>query len=96
METAARNDPCPCGSGLKYKHCCLKTGGVHQNRRRQQAQWVAIAAVVVAIVVAIFYGTGPGVAVGLVGILVAGALVFFSSPPPPRSGGSPGAINFGR
>mgnify|MGYP006270226359 CR=1 FL=1 len=17
-----RNDPCPCGSGLKYKHCC--------------------------------------------------------------------------
>jgi SWIM/SEC-C metal-binding protein len=19
-----RNDPCPCGSGLKYKHCCLK------------------------------------------------------------------------
>jgi len=22
-----RNDPCPCGSGLKYKKCCLKTGG---------------------------------------------------------------------
>jgi preprotein translocase subunit SecA len=19
-----RNDPCPCGSGLKYKHCCGK------------------------------------------------------------------------
>jgi len=19
-----RNDPCPCGSGKKYKHCCLK------------------------------------------------------------------------
>jgi uncharacterized protein YecA (UPF0149 family) len=19
-----RNDPCPCGSGLKYKNCCLK------------------------------------------------------------------------
>jgi len=18
-----RNDPCPCGSGRKYKHCCL-------------------------------------------------------------------------
>ncbi|PTB17092.1 hypothetical protein C9I57_30045 [Trinickia symbiotica] len=18
-----RNDPCPCGSGKKYKHCCL-------------------------------------------------------------------------
>jgi hypothetical protein len=20
----ARNDPCPCGSGKKYKHCCLE------------------------------------------------------------------------
>lgn len=22
-----RNQPCPCGSGLKYKQCCLKKGG---------------------------------------------------------------------
>ena len=22
--TAGRNDPCPCGSGKKYKKCCLK------------------------------------------------------------------------
>ncbi len=21
---AGRNDPCPCGSGLKYKHCCWR------------------------------------------------------------------------
>ena len=21
-----RNDPCPCGSGLKYKKCCLSSG----------------------------------------------------------------------
>ena len=21
---AGRNDPCPCGSGKKYKHCCLE------------------------------------------------------------------------
>ena len=24
MSTFGRNDPCPCGSGKKYKHCCLK------------------------------------------------------------------------
>lgn len=24
METAGRNDPCPCGSGKKYKKCCGK------------------------------------------------------------------------
>lgn len=22
-----RNDPCPCGSGKKYKHCCLEKAG---------------------------------------------------------------------
>lgn len=21
--TTGRNDPCPCGSGMKYKHCCM-------------------------------------------------------------------------
>jgi len=25
-KTAGRNDPCPCGSGKKYKKCCLKNG----------------------------------------------------------------------
>jgi tetratricopeptide (TPR) repeat protein len=25
MTPAGRNDPCPCGSGLKYKKCCLTT-----------------------------------------------------------------------
>ena len=24
MINPLRNDPCPCGSGLKYKKCCLK------------------------------------------------------------------------
>ncbi len=22
--TTGRNDPCPCGSGNKYKHCCMR------------------------------------------------------------------------
>nr|WP_302931906.1 SEC-C metal-binding domain-containing protein [Pseudomonas aeruginosa] len=21
--SSGRNDPCPCGSGKKYKHCCI-------------------------------------------------------------------------
>ena len=27
-EKTGRNDPCPCGSGKKYKHCCLSDGPV--------------------------------------------------------------------
>ncbi|MEM9732886.1 MAG: SEC-C metal-binding domain-containing protein [Pseudomonadota bacterium] len=26
VEKLGRNDPCPCGSGKRFKRCCLKTG----------------------------------------------------------------------
>src|SRR4051812_9725864 len=29
-DRASRNDPCPCGSGKKYKHCCMKKD--HESR----------------------------------------------------------------
>ena len=38
-----RNDPCPCGSGKKYKHCCEGKRG-----KLTPLQWAAIGAVVVA------------------------------------------------
>jgi hypothetical protein len=31
---AARNDPCPCGSGRKYKHCC---GGQRSTEQANRA-----------------------------------------------------------
>jgi hypothetical protein len=31
LRLAGRNDPCPCGSGLKHKSCCL---GVSERRIR--------------------------------------------------------------
>ena len=30
LKKIGRNDPCPCGSGRKYKHCCLKRA--HDSR----------------------------------------------------------------
>jgi tetratricopeptide (TPR) repeat protein len=32
-----RNDPCPCGSGKKYKHCCLEKDQVAEHARFAQA-----------------------------------------------------------
>jgi uncharacterized protein YecA (UPF0149 family) len=26
MEKLGRNDPCPCGSGKKFKACCMRKG----------------------------------------------------------------------
>ena len=31
MATVSRNDPCPCGSGKKFKHCCLPNQSVDQR-----------------------------------------------------------------
>ena len=28
MKKTGRNDPCPCGSGKRYKHCCIQSEGV--------------------------------------------------------------------
>jgi hypothetical protein len=37
-----RNDPCPCGSGNKYKRCCLPTDETAaRERARQQAPFDA-------------------------------------------------------
>ena len=36
---SGRNDPCPCGSGLKYKKCCLgKTGSDPGKRKAEYAK----------------------------------------------------------
>jgi tetratricopeptide (TPR) repeat protein len=32
MKKAGRNDPCPCGSGKKYKKCCLAESGAAKDR----------------------------------------------------------------
>ena len=31
-EKVGRNDPCPCGSGKKYKKCCLAEAFVHVGK----------------------------------------------------------------
>ena len=33
--TAGRNDPCPCGSGIKYKKCCLRASPTNSASSRQ-------------------------------------------------------------
>jgi len=45
MKKPGRNDPCPCGSGKKYKQCCLKTESIPAASDRAEAvpkamQWL--------------------------------------------------------
>ena len=45
-----RNDPCPCGSGKKYKRCCESKAHV-----LSPMAWITIISVVVAAVVALVF-----------------------------------------
>lgn len=38
-EKVGRNDPCPCGSGKKYKQCCLLKKGPG-GKRKLKAKWI--------------------------------------------------------
>ncbi len=33
-----RNDPCPCGSGVKYKRCCLNNKSITINKTTSKSE----------------------------------------------------------
>lgn len=35
-----RNDPCPCGSGKKFKQCCFLTKGGGGLKKKLTAKWI--------------------------------------------------------
>ena len=39
MAKPGRNDPCPCGSGNKYKKCCLTTDEVAERKMLAEAEF---------------------------------------------------------
>ena len=39
MAKPGRNDPCPCGSGKKYKRCCLDKDEVAEHERLAAVAW---------------------------------------------------------
>ena len=95
--TPTRNAPCPCGSGRKYKQCCMHAEAdpaAHMDLRG--AGVASFAALVVCIVIGFFAGTDYGLGAAGVAVLGIGAWLVIRHPPPPRSGGDhPASINFG-
>ena len=95
-KTIARNDPCPCGSGEKYKKCCLGAGGAKRQKQLRAAKVALVVVVVAALGVAMAAGSTAGLLTGAIGLVAVGGYVLFTDPPPPKTGGGdPGAINFG-
>jgi hypothetical protein len=41
MKNVRRNEPCPCGSGKKYKHCCYSKNFTEVNPNKKNAYFTA-------------------------------------------------------
>lgn len=93
-----RNALCPCGSGKKYKRCCLGTAEDPQDapKKTMPALIVLVLGLVIAVAVLTMSGLENGALVAVVALMVAGGTYVFTNMPPPNSSpGSPGGINFG-
>ena len=95
--SVGRNDPCPCGSGNKFKQCCLgKTPEVPVEKQVVPLVLGALG-IVAGIGVAVVHDGAAGAAVAAALLLLAGGVYLFMNVPPPDSNrGDPGGINFGR
>lgn len=96
MSTVGRNDPCPCGSGKKYKRCCL--GQSVEDTRRSRNLTIAVTLVIVAaMAVGMTVSDQAGWLVAAGGLVATGIWQWLNAQPPKSGSGSdPGAINFGR
>lgn len=95
--TINRNDPCPCGSGLKYKRCHLGKPLQDNSKHWKLVGTLAAVFLVATIVVWLTLGSQGGILTAGAGVLVVGAIALFTDPPDSKPGGSdPSAISFGR
>ena len=93
VKRVGRNDPCPCGSGTKYKKCCM--GRVDAKKARLPIL-VGIVGVSAGAGVGLLVDWTYGIGAIASGLIIAAAVAVFQDPPPPRQGGNPAGTDFGK
>ena len=92
-----RNDPCPCGNGKKYKHCCLGKASPGESKRAKLITMLSLAVLAAAVVTGLAFSQTAGITVGFVGLACIGARLWLFAPPERTTGGAdPSAITYGR
>lgn len=83
----SRNDACPCGSGKKYKKCCLGAPDPKAVQKSKILIYGAVGLTVVTVAVFLLVGQGVGSAIGLGSfVLIIGyALAGSSTSEPPAA-----------
>ncbi len=97
MEKVARNDPCPCGSGKKYKRCCMGKPPVEVRRKRLLLPLFMLP-IGIGLGIWIGYRSGLGVGLAIAGatVVMMGIIMSVYNPPASRASKSDSAaIDFG-
>ena len=96
--STSRNEPCPCGSGKKYKHCHLNTDSSNEIQWRLGPLALAVVGIVSGVVLLFTDGGasygGPVIAAGI--ILPIGWAVFTDPPPVKGNADDAAAMKFGK
>ncbi len=89
--SVTRNDACPCGSGKKYKKCCLGAPDPRAARRSKILLYGALGLTVATLAAVFLIGEGVGAAVGMGSfVLLIGYTLGSSDPAEQKSPGKAG------
>ena len=96
-DTRSRNAPCPCGSGKKYKHCCLgKPVALSRTKARLLILAAFLAVLGAAFLTAQFVSVRSGGYLGVAGLLALVGYLVLRNPPPGSGRSGADRIDFGR
>ena len=98
-EEPSRNSPCGCGSGIKFKHCCMGKPAPSAKARKLNiiAGVLGLSSIIVGLSGGYYWGWETAAQISIVGVLVAAALrIFFNPPAASGDRSSSGNINFGK
>lgn len=97
MAAISRNDPCPCGSGKKHKHCCE---GAPDPRTRRKKRVLPVTFIVLGLVLAVVVGlrvsATSGIAVAIAGAIFGLLAWAFQDPATPAGRAAPKAAGSGK
>ena len=95
MGGIARNEPCPCGSGKKYKKCC----GAQEQKTPINKRLLGLVGAIIAVacIVGAVWDFEMGLRIGVLGtIFVVGGNILLKAPKKKRDRDSGSNIDFGR
>jgi hypothetical protein len=94
--SVGRNEPCPCGSGKKFKQCCLGKAPAKDQRFARLMILVALLCVGGGVAVGFMSTPKNGIMTATASLLIIGMIMLIRKPPSSRGKGGGDQINFGR